>query len=64
MRSVVAPFVVATFLLAASLAPVHAQVDSREGIALQNQIYQLRQELRAAEDQMARSSASWASGGR
>ena len=54
MRYVVAPFVVATFLLAASIAPVRAQVDSREGIALQNQIYQLRQELKAAEDQMAR----------
>jgi len=36
------------------MAPVHAQIDSREGIALQNQIYQLRQELKAAEDQMAR----------
>jgi TolA-binding protein len=58
MRSVVAPFVMATFLLAAPIAPVHAQVDSREGIALQNQIYQLRQELRAAEDQMARSGGS------
>jgi TolA-binding protein len=54
MRYVVAPFVVATFLLAASIAPSHAQVDSREGIALQNQIYQLRQELTAAENQMAR----------
>jgi len=54
MRYVVAPFVVAACLLAASIAPVHAQVDSREGIALQNQIYQLRQELKQAEDQMAR----------
>jgi TolA-binding protein len=54
MRFVVAPVVVAAFLLAASMAPVHAQIDSREGIALQNQIYQLRQELKAAEDQMAR----------
>jgi TolA-binding protein len=54
MRYVVAPFVVATCLLVASIAPTHAQVDSREGIALQNQIYQLRQELKAAEDQMAR----------
>jgi TolA-binding protein len=34
-------------LLAALALPIagHAQVDSREGIALQNQIYQLRQEL-------------------
>lgn len=54
MRFVVAPVVVASFLLAASVAPVDAQVDSREGIALQNQIYQLRQELRAAEDQIGR----------
>src|SRR5580692_3480290 len=54
MRYVVAPFIVAAFLFAASTAPTHAQVDSREGIALQNQIYQLRQELKAAEDQMAR----------
>lgn len=58
MRFVVAPFVVATLLLAASTAPVHAQVDSREGIALQNQIYQLRQELRSAEDQMSRGGGS------
>jgi TolA-binding protein len=55
MRSVVAPLAVAICLSAASIAPLRAQVDSREGIALQNQIYQLRQELRAAEDQMARS---------
>jgi TolA-binding protein len=32
-----------------------AQVDSREGIALQNQIYQLRQELQQMREQMARS---------
>jgi TolA-binding protein len=54
MRFVVALSVVAGFLLASSIPPAHAQVDSREGIALQNQIYQLRQELKAAEDQMAR----------
>jgi TolA-binding protein len=54
MRFVVAPVVVAILLLAASVAPSEAQIDSREGIALQNQIYQLRQELRGAEDQMAR----------
>ncbi len=53
MRFVVVPVVLATFLLAASIAPVRAQIDSREGIALQNQIYQLRQELKAAEDQMS-----------
>ena len=58
MRFVVAPFVVATFLLAGAVAPVHAQVDSREGIALQNQIYQLRQELKSVEDQTARGGGS------
>jgi TolA-binding protein len=57
MRFVVAPFIVATLLLAA-VAPARAQVDSREGIALQNQIYQLRQELKAAEEQMARGAGS------
>ena len=44
----------AAFLLAAAHRPVRAQVDSREGIALQNQIYQLRQELKSLEDQTAR----------
>jgi TolA-binding protein len=53
MRFVVAPFLVAAILLA-SAAPVHAQVDSREGIALQNEIYQLRQELKSVEDQLTR----------
>jgi TolA-binding protein len=40
--------------LAVSVRPALAQIDSREGIALQNQIYQLRQELRTLEDQLAR----------
>ncbi|MEA2743599.1 MAG: hypothetical protein QOG25_1970, partial [Acetobacteraceae bacterium] len=53
MRFVVAPFVMAAFVLAAA-APGYAQVESREGIALQNQIYQLRQELKSVEDQMGR----------
>lgn len=38
--------------------PANAQVDSREGIALQNQIYQLRQQLQALSDQGARGGAS------
>jgi TolA-binding protein len=38
--------ILALFLLGLS-APVQAQIDSREGIALQNQILQLRQELEA-----------------
>ena len=58
MRSAVVSVVVSTILLAASMTPVCAQIDSREGIALQNQIYQLRQELKSAEDQMARGGGS------
>ncbi|HEY4041695.1 MAG TPA: hypothetical protein VGM32_07595 [Rhodopila sp.] len=54
MRFVVVPFVVAAFLLAAAAIPAHAQVESREGITLQNEIYQLRQELRSVEDQQSR----------
>jgi TolA-binding protein len=57
MRFVVAPFVMAAFLLATPAllrTPAHAQVDSREGIALQNQIYQLRQELKSVQDQVGR----------
>jgi TolA-binding protein len=54
MRFVVTIIAVAAILSAASTTPALAQVDSREGIALQNQIYQLRQELKAAEDQIAR----------
>jgi TolA-binding protein len=56
MRSAGACLVVATLLLAQPMSPgrAFAQVDSREGIALQNQIYQLRQDLRALQDQIAR----------
>jgi TolA-binding protein len=54
MRFVVAPLIVAALLLAGPMAPAQAQVDSREGIALQNQIYQLRQELKSLEDQTSR----------
>jgi hypothetical protein len=55
MRSVGAVIIAATLLLVGPVirAPANAQVDSREGIALQNQVYQLRQELRALQDQMA-----------
>ena len=58
MRFVVAPLAMAAFVMAASVAPVCAQVDSREGIALQNQIYQLRQELKSVEDQTSRGGGS------
>ncbi len=55
MRFVVAPLIMAALLLmGGAVAPARAQVDSREGIALQNEIYQLRQELRAVQDQTAR----------
>lgn len=43
--------VLAILLLASGLSPALAQVDSREGIALQNQIYQLRQQLQQLQDQ-------------
>ena len=44
-----------TALFATSLIPMAlAQVDSREAIALQNQIYQLRQEVQMLRDQVAR----------
>ncbi len=60
MRSAGARLVGATLLLtgAMGLAPAVAQVDSREGIALQNQIYQLRQDLRALQDQIGRGGGS------
>lgn len=56
MRPFLRPVLAAAFCLAAPCVapPAHAQVDSREGIALQNQIYQLRQELKAVADQTAR----------
>lgn len=60
MRPFVRTVLVAILMLTASGARLRAQgqVDSREGIALQNQIYQLRQELKALEDQGARSGVS------
>jgi TolA-binding protein len=60
MRPFVRPVLLATLLLTATgiLLPARAQVDSREGIALQNQIYQLRQELKTFEDQISRTGAS------
>jgi TolA-binding protein len=55
MRFAVASVFVASFLVT---VPAYAQVDSREGIALQNQIYQLRQELKSVQDQAARGGGS------
>ncbi|HVZ06807.1 hypothetical protein [Rhodopila sp.] len=44
----------ASLLTAVATAPAFAQIDSREGIALQNQIYQLRQQVQVLQDQIAR----------
>lgn len=41
----------------------HAQVDSREGIALQNQIYQLKQQLDLLRSDVARGGGGYSSGG-
>jgi TolA-binding protein len=64
MRSVGAGVVAASLLLVSPVmrAPAIAQIDSREGIALQNQIYQLRQELRGLESQMAQGGGAAAGG--
>jgi TolA-binding protein len=54
MRGSAIRFVCLALPLALGLAatvPGHAQVDSREGIALQNQIYQLRQQIQQLQDQ-------------
>jgi TolA-binding protein len=51
--------------LALSSVPIagHAQVDSREGIALQNQIYQLRQDLQLLRADIARAESNNGGGG-
>ena len=67
MRSFVPiPVVLAVALLAIAQLPTNAsaQVDSREAIALQNQLYQLRQEMQVLRDQVARGGGGAASGGR
>ncbi|HEX2940274.1 MAG TPA: hypothetical protein VHO91_04445, partial [Rhodopila sp.] len=53
MRFVVRP-IVFTALLLAAVAPARAQVESREGIALQNEIYQLRAQIQALQNQSGR----------
>ncbi|PPQ26804.1 tol-pal system YbgF family protein [Rhodopila globiformis] len=64
MRSVGAGLVAASLLLVSPVirAPAIAQIDSREGIALQNEIYQLRQELRGLEGQVAQGGGAAAGG--
>ena len=49
MKHVVTLLLAGGALCAVCVAPASAQVDSREGIALQNQIAELRQELQAAQ---------------
>ena len=48
-------------LLPALALPVagHAQVDSREGIALQNQIYQLKQDLQVLRSDSGAGQSRW-----
>src|SRR6476661_2083503 len=49
----------ALFLLMIALCqPVQAQVESREGIALQNQILELRRQMQALQDQPGRGGGS------
>ena len=54
MRRALAALLLATPLVFADAAPARAQAESREGIYLQNQILQLRQEL----DQVRRGGAA------
>ena len=60
------PMVLAVALLTITQlpTPARAQVDSREAIALQNQLFQLRQEMQVLRDQVARGGGAAASGGR
>ena len=49
---------VAAPLILLAAGPAWAQLDSREGIALRNDIYQLQQEVQALQQQVARSGAA------
>ncbi|HYZ24691.1 MAG TPA: hypothetical protein VE690_21280, partial [Rhodopila sp.] len=57
MRFVVRPVMIAACVLA-GLSSAHAQIESREGIALQNQIYQLRAQLQVLQEQSGRGGPS------
>jgi TolA-binding protein len=52
---IVASFILGLGFIAAPLAPARAQVETREGIYLQNQLAELRQELQALREQMGKS---------
>ncbi len=54
IKTVAAPLLVALVLPVAAAMPASAQVESREGIALQNQILDLRRQLQTLQDQTAR----------
>jgi TolA-binding protein len=57
MRSLVACAVVLSVSLGVSAGPAWAQAESREGIALQNQILELRRDIQALRDQGGRGPA-------
>lgn len=61
--SIVGSRFAAALILSMLPGAVMAQVDSREGIALQNQIYQLRQEIQTLRDQVARGGGGGGGGG-
>jgi TolA-binding protein len=46
--------IVVALVMLACMAPAHAQMDSREGIALQNQILDLRRQVQTLQDQSGR----------
>ena len=59
MRPIARSVLSATLLVTVFAAvPAYAQIDSREGIALQNQIYQLRQQMQGLQDQVVRGAAA------
>ncbi len=61
--SMMTMFVLAVMLALGAPSPgALAQVDSREGIALQNQMYQLRQEMQVLRDQIGHGSGAPATG--
>jgi TolA-binding protein len=54
MSRALATRLIATLVLLASAMPAVAQVESREGIALQNQILELRRQMQTLQDQASR----------
>ena len=58
MSRALATRLIATLVLLASAMPAVAQVESREGIALQNQILELRRQMQTLQDQTNRGGGS------